>query len=259
MRIMRMPAVVAMVASVAGALLAGCGASAGAGAGAPGSRTLTVLAAASLTESFAALERRFEAEHPGVDVRLSLEGSRALAQQIVNGARAEVFASADEATMRTVVDAGLAGPTTVFATNRLAIAVPAGNPMGITTLADLADPKLTVVVCAPQVPCGAAARQVQAAARVTLIPASEEQDVKAVLTKVRAGEADAGLVYVTDIASAGGTVTGVDIPEAGQAVNRYPIATLRDATHPDLAAAFVALVLGPAGRAELAKVGFGVP
>jgi molybdate transport system substrate-binding protein len=257
MRSVRLSAVLATVAAVAGAVLAGCGGSAGAGA--PGTRTLTVLAAASLTEPFAALQSRFEAEHPDVEVRISLQGSSALAQQIVNGARAEVFASADQATMSRVVDAGLAGPTTVFATNRLVIAVPAGNPAGIATLADLADPDLTVVVCAAQVPCGAAARQVQAAARVTLAPASEEQDVKAVLTKVRAGEADAGLVYVTDIASAGGTVTGVDIPEAWQAVNRYSIAALRDATHPDLAGAFVALVLGPAGRTELTRVGFGVP
>jgi molybdate transport system substrate-binding protein len=255
MRSVRVSAVLATVAAVAGAMLAGCGAS----AGAQGTRTLTVLAAASLTEPFAALQSRFEAEHPGVDVRISLQGSSALAQQIVNGARAEVFASADQATMSRVVDAELAGPATVFATNRLVIAVPAGNPAGIATLADLADPDLTVVACGARVPCGAAARQVQAAARVTLEPASEEQDVKAVLTKVRAGEADAGLVYVTDIASAGGAVTGVDIPEAWQAVNRYSIAALRDATHPDLADAFVALVRGPAGRTELTRAGFGVP
>jgi molybdate transport system substrate-binding protein len=236
--------------------VAGCGSSSGATLE---QRTLTVLAAASLTESFGALEKRFEAEHAGVDVKISFQGSSALAQQIVNGGRADVFASADETTMKKVTDAGLAGSPEIFATNQLAIAVAPGNPKKIASLADVAKDGTVVVSCAPQVPCGSATAKVTAAAGVTLRPRSEEQDVKAVLTKVSAGEADAGLVYVTDINSAGGKVAGVDFPEAAKAVNRYPIVVLKDAPQAELAGEFVALVRGEAGRAELTKVGFKVP
>jgi molybdate transport system substrate-binding protein len=237
--------------------VAGCGSSSGATLE---QRTLTVLAAASLTESFGALEKKFEAEHAGVDVKISFQGSSALAQQIVNGAQADVFASADEANMKKVTDAGLAaGTPEIFATNQLTIAVPPGNPKKITSLADLAKDGVIVVVCAPQVPCGAAAQQVEQAAGVTVRPKSEEQDVKAVLTKVSAGEADAGLVYLTDVNSAAGKVTGVDFPEAAKAINKYPIAVVKDAPQAELAKAFVELVRGEAGRAELTKVGFRVP
>lgn len=249
-----------LAAVLALAAVAGCGT----GAGEPGAgRTLTVFAAASLTEVFGELERRFEADHAGVDVRLSYQGSSAIAQQLINGAVADVFASADERTMSTVADAGLVrGQPVVFATNRLTIAVPNGNPAGIRSLADLADPArddLAVVVCAPQVPCGAATERVLRASGVPLRPVSEEQDVKAVLTKVLAGEADAGLVYVTDVRAAAGEVTAVDFPESGQAVNSYPIATLADAAEPELAREFVALVRGEFGRERLTEAGFGVP
>lgn len=258
MRARRASAMVVLAVTVAGLISAGCGLSANAGG--PGSTQVTVLAAASLTESFAALERRFETGHAGVDVRISYQGSATLAQQVLNGARADVFASADEATMTLVTGAALtSGPATVFATNHLAIAVAPGNPRRVTSLADLDDPTMTVVVCAPRVPCGAATRQIQQAVGVVLTPASEEPDVKAVLTKVRSGEADAGLVYATDIVAAGGAVTGVDLAEARNAPNRYAIATLRDAGHADVARAFVELVLGPTGREELARVGFGAP
>lgn len=239
---------------VVGVTLAGCGSS-----GAANERTLTVLAAASLTESFGALEKRFEADHPGVDVKLDFQGSATLAQQIANGSPADVFASADEQNMRNVTDAGLAGSPELFATNRLTIAVPAGNPAGIASFADLAKDGVVVVVCAPQVPCGAATEKVERAAGITLRPVSEEQDVKSVLNKVRAGEADAGVVYVTDVNAAGDQVTGVAFPEAAQAVNAYPIAVLADAPEPDLAREFVELVRGAAGRQELTDAGFGVP
>lgn len=223
-------------------------------------RTLTVLAAASLTESFGALEKRFEADHDGVDVKLSFAGSSALAQQITNGSEVDVFASADEKNMKKVTDAGLAdGTQEIFATNKLMIAVPAGNPAKIASFADLAKQGLTVVVCAPQVPCGAATEKVEQATGVTLAPASEEQDVKSVLNKVQAGEADAGLVYVTDVNSAGDKVDGVEFAEADKAINKYPIAVVAGAPEPDLAREFVELVAGEAGRQELAKVGFGVP
>ncbi|MEU6645296.1 molybdate ABC transporter substrate-binding protein [Saccharomonospora sp. NPDC046836] len=246
-----LPAVLAAVL-----LASACG---GTSAG-DGSRTLNVYAAASLTESFGVLERRFEDEHPGVDVRLNLAGSSQLAQQIGEGAPADVFASADEKNMQKVADAGgVAGQAQDFATNKLTIAVAPGNPAQITGFQDLTRDGLTVVVCAPQVPCGAATERVEQATGVTLRPASEEQDVKSVLTKVQAGEADAGLVYVTDVTSAGDKVAGVEFPEADQAVNRYPIAVLAHAPQPDLARAFRDLVLGQAGRQELSRVGFGAP
>jgi molybdate transport system substrate-binding protein len=244
------------VLAVAGLLAAGCG---GPG-GADGGRTLTVFAAASLTDVFTALAEEFEADHPGVDVRTSFAGSSALVQQIANGAAADVFAAADEENMAKVTGAGLAaGTPEVFATNRLQIAVPPGNPAGITSFADLAADGVVVVVCAPQVPCGAATVEVQGSAGVALRPVSEEQDVRSVLGKVRAGEADAGLVYVTDVRSAGGAVTGIAFPEAVDAVNSYPIAVLADAPQPGLAEEFVALVRGAGGRAALDKAGFGVP
>ncbi|GAB1515751.1 molybdate ABC transporter substrate-binding protein [Actinophytocola sp. KF-1] len=245
-----------------GLLVAGCSSS---GAGASGetgteARTLTVLAAASLTDSFTALEKKFEADHPGVDVKISFAGSSALVQQITNGAPADVFASADEKNMAKVTDAGLAdGTPEVFATNRLTIAVPPDNPAGIASFADLAKDGVVVVVCAPQVPCGAATEKVEQAAGVTIRPVSEEQDVKSVLNKVQTGEADAGLVYVTDVNSAGDKVKGIAFPESEDAVNSYPITVLKDAPRADLAKEFVDLVTGDVGKAELEKVGFVVP
>jgi molybdate transport system substrate-binding protein len=248
-------------------LLAGCGggsqpagstpASAPASASAE-SGTLTVLAAASLTETFTALEKQFEAAHPGVDVKLSYAGSSDLAQQIVNGAPADVFAAASDATMKTVTDAGMAaGPPTVFATNVLQIGTAPGNPKGIASFADLAKPDLKVVVCAPQVPCGAAAEKIEKATGVTLSPVSEEADVKSTVGKVTSGDADAGLVYVTDVASARSSVQGVDFPEANQATTNYPIAVLTDAPQAQLAQQFVDLVTGDEGQQALKTAGFG--
>ncbi|MBC6447197.1 molybdate ABC transporter substrate-binding protein [Actinokineospora xionganensis] len=231
---------------LAAALLAGCGTGAG-----PAETTVTVFAAASLTESFTALEKGFETDNPGVDVRLNFAGSSALAQQIANGADADVFAAADETTIARVAD-HLENPA-VFATNHLTIAVPRGNPARITGLADLTRPGVTVVVCAPQVPCGAATRKVAPGLR----PASEEQDVKAVLTKVAAGEADAGLVYVTDARS--GKVDAIDFPESAAAVNNYPIALTKQAPNAPLARRFVDLVLSSTGQNELVRAGFGKP
>jgi len=249
-----------------GLLLAGCGssdtrASDQTGTTAPPeARTLTVLAAASLTDAFTALEKKFEADHPGVDVQLSFDGSSALVQQITNGAPADVFASADENNMKKVTDAGLAdGTPEIFATNQLMIAAPPDNPAKIASFADLAKDGVVVVVCAPQVPCGAATEKVEQATGVTLKPVSEEQNVKAVLTKVRSGDADAGVVYVTDVNSAGDKVKGIEFPESAQAINSYPIAALKDAPQAGLAKEFVELVRGAAGKAELTRVGFVVP
>ncbi|WP_298181097.1 molybdate ABC transporter substrate-binding protein [Saccharomonospora sp.] len=225
---------------------------------ASGDRVLTVFAAASLTDVLPELERRFEKTHEDVDVRLHFAGSAQLAQQIAEGAPADVFAAADAETMaRLDRDDLLDGPATPFATNTLTIAVPEGNPAGVTGLADLADPALTVVVCAPSVPCGAATRHVERLAGVTLRPASEEADVRSVLTKVETGEADAGLVYVTDVAAASRGVEQVRFPEAAEAVNTYPVGIPVDAAHKDLARQFRDLLLSDEGRRLLKEAGFG--
>lgn len=251
-------AAVAVTATVL-ALLAGCGGGGDTGSGAP-PRTLTVFAAASLTGTFTELEKRFERANPGTDVTFNFAGSSALAQQIVQGAPTDVFASADETNMRKVTGPGLtAGEPAVFATNTLQIATAPGNPMRIASLRDLTRPGLRTVLCAPQVPCGAAAEKVERAAGVSLRPVSEEQDVKAVLNKVGTGNADAGLVYRTDVAAARGQVQGVDIAQAGEAVNRYPIAALTGSRDPELAGQWVRFVTGEQGGQVLTAAGFGTP
>jgi len=221
--------------------------------------TLTVFAAASLSQTFEELATTFEDQHPDVDVRLSFDGSSGLVEQIQGGAPADVFASADTDTMQTLVDDGLADDPRVFARNTLEIAVPPGNPAGVTGLADLAAPGLRLVTCAPEVPCGAATQQVAARAGVRLSPVSEEQSVTDVLGKVRSGEADAGLVYVTDVRAAGDDVEGVAVPEAAEVVNDYPIATISDSPHADLAAAYVDFVLSDEAQQVLTGAGFRAP
>lgn len=253
----------AVAALVLAAGLAGCaGSSAPAGSAGTSSddaaTTLTVFAAASLKSSFTELAETFEAQHPGTRVSLSFAGSSDLATQINQGAPADVFASADTKNMDKVTLAGLAeGEPRVFATNTLAIAVPAGNPARVTGFQDLARDGLRLVTCAKQVPCGAAAATVADKAGVTLRPVSEENAVTDVLGKVTSGEADAGLVYVTDVKSAGGRVDSIPFPEAGAAVNSYPIAALSGAKNQEAAKAFINLVLGSDGQQVLAKAGFG--
>jgi molybdate transport system substrate-binding protein len=257
---LRRPGSATVLAAAAALLLAGCGGG-GAAAGAPaGTRTLTVSAASSLTDVFGTLEPVFEAAHPGVDVVYNFGGSSDLAAQIVNGAPADVFASANRTPMTTVADAGLvAGEPAVVVTNRLQIAVAPGNPEGVRGFADLAAPGLTLVVCAPAVPCGAATEQVERVTGVTLSPVSEAENVRDVLSQVATGNADAGLVYVTDVASAGGEVEGVAFPESSAAVNEYPVAALTGAPQPEAAAEFVAFVQGAEARAVFEAAGFGTP
>ncbi|TDQ04547.1 molybdate ABC transporter substrate-binding protein [Labedaea rhizosphaerae] len=251
----KLTAVLAAVAFAAGA----CTSSDAAQSGRTGGQ-LIVLAAASLTESFGRLEKQFEAAHPGVDVKISFGGSSALVQQIVNGAPADVFASADQKNMDKLTQAGLNdGPPRVFAVNELEIAVAPGNPKKIASFADLAKDGTTVVVCAEQVPCGSATKKVEDATGTRLKPVSEEQDVKSVLNKVTSGEADAGLVYVTDVNSARGKVDGVAFPEAGKALNDYPIVAVKDAPQAALAREFVDFVLGDQGKAALTGAGFRLP
>lgn len=238
-----------------GLLAAGCSANSAAGPS-----ELTVFAASSLTGALNRLGRDFEEAHPGTTIRFDFAGSSDLAAQLEHGAQADVFASADQVTMDRVVSEGLvAGRPVVFATNTMMIAVPPGNPGDIGGVADLGRPGVKVVVCAPAVPCGAATEKVEANTGVDLHPVSEEASVTDVLGKVVAGEADAGVVYVTDVKTAGDTVEGVPIPLRQNAVNTYPIAVM--SASPAFAAAqeFQAFVVGPEGRKTLVAAGFGAP
>jgi len=239
--------------AAAAALLPACAGE----AGPPG--TVTVFAAASLTGSFAKIGAAFEAANPRLAVRFNFGGSSALAQQIVSGAPADVFAAASPDTMQTVVDAGDAMAPQVFARNRLVIAVPPTNPGKVSQLADFADPDLTIALCAEQVPCGAAAAKVFSAAKITPVPDTFEQDVKAALSKVQLGEVDAALVYRTDVLASGGKVESIAFPEADQAVNDYPVAALSSAPNAAAAESFVAYVLSPEGQRVLADAGFDRP
>jgi molybdate transport system substrate-binding protein len=255
----RRSARVAVAATLAVGALVGCGGgSDDAASGSTGpSGKIVVLAASSLTESFTALGKAFEAEHPGTTVSFSFAASTELATQIEQGAPADVFASASPATMAQVSDA-VVKPVT-FARNTLEIAVPAGNPAKVTGLADFAKKDLTIALCAPEVPCGAAADKVFAAAKVTPEPDTLEADVKATLAKVTLGEVDAALVYKTDVIAAGDKVEGIDFPEAAGAVNDYPIAVLADARKPATAQAFVDLVMSAGGQKVLSEAGFQLP
>ncbi len=219
--------------------------------------TVTVFAAASLTSTFAEIAEEFESTHDGVRVDLVLAGSSDLVAQIQEGAPADVFASADETNMEKLTTDDLQGAEPVaFASNTLQIVVPPGNPAGIETFQDLAQAGLNLVTCAPEVPCGAAAQAVAASAGVTLAPVSEEQSVTDVLAKVTSGEADAGLVYVTDVIAAGDQVTGITFPESSAAANVYPIATVAGSDAAGLAQELVDLVLSATGQRILQDAGF---
>jgi molybdate transport system substrate-binding protein len=221
---------------------------------------LTVYAAASLTKTFEEIGAEFEKQHDGVNVEFSFGGSSDLVAQIQEGAPADVFASADTANMDKLTAEDLqADDPQAFASNTLEIATPPDNPAGITSFADLAKDGVQVVVCAPEVPCGAATVKAEEATGVTLQPVSEEQSVTDVLAKVTSGEADAGLVYVTDVTGAGDAVTGVPFPESSDIVNTYPIVALKDSDHLDHAQAFVEFVLGDTGQSILEEAGFAQP
>ncbi len=221
------------------------------------SGTVNVFAAASLTTAFQAIGIAFEQAHPALKVQFNFGGSSTLVQQIQQGAPADVFASADEANMQRLVEsAAVAGAPTVFARNRLQIVAPAGNPKHIATLADLARPGLTIALCGPTVPCGRYAAEAFGKTGVTVPAASQELDVKAVLSKVVMGEADAGIVYETDVRAAGSTAEGVDIPASSNVIARYPIATVKNAPNAAGAALFVEFVLSIEGQQLLERFGF---
>lgn len=253
----------AAVVAVAAVTVAGCGAveqnQPSSFSTEPDSTPVTVFAAASLNEAFTEIGQKFEASHPGTGVQFNFAGSSTLARQLQRGAPADVFASANQEQMRNVVDAGLVTEAVEFAGNKLRIVTPAGNPADIDGLKDFAAGEKTIALCAEQVPCGSAAREAFAAAGVKPAPDTLEQDVKAVLTKVSLGEADAGLVYVTDVAAAGDDVEGFDFPASDAAVNDYHIAVLKQAPNQQGAAAFVDYVQSPQGQRILAEYGFMVP
>ncbi|MFJ6150586.1 molybdate ABC transporter substrate-binding protein [Micromonospora profundi] len=256
--------VVALLVAVAGLAMTGCGNSGdpalGGSADGRVTGTVTVFAAASLTESFTRLGADFEAANPGTTVTFNFAGSSALANQVNQGAPADVFASAAPRNMTTVAEAGNADGTPVtFARNQLVIAVPAGNPKALTGLADLTRRGVKVALCADQVPCGAAARSALDAAGVALTPVTLERDVRGALAKVKLGEVDAALVYRTDARAASADVTGVEFPESARAVNDYPIVALKDAPNPAGARAFVAYVRSAPAQVVLAGAGFQSP
>src|SRR6185295_1979080 len=222
--------------------------------------SITVFAGSSLTDAFKKAGDQLKVKNPGTDFVFNFGSSSTLATQIINGAPADVFASADEANMQKIDDAKLTeSAPAIFVSNRLQIAVAAGNPKRITGLADLAKPGLIVVLAAPTVPAGKYALEALQKAGVTVKPASQEDDVRAVLNKVTLGEADAGIVYVTDVKSAGAKVAGVDIPEQHQVVARYPIAVVKEAKNPRLAKAYVDYLLSDDGQRLLAEFGFSKP
>lgn len=219
---------------------------------------LTIFAASSLTESFGQLERAYEKDHSGVDVVISYGSSTQLADQVAQGAPADVIATADADSVSKVEDAGLleAAPKQ-FTSNTLSIVTPADNPADVTSIDDLNG--VDFVACDPAAPCGAAAEELLSKAGVTNDPVSLEADVKSVLSKVTLGEADAGIVYVTDAIAAKNKVTAVDIPPELNVVNPYFVAAVKDSAEPQLAADWIALVLSQAGQGVLADAGFGVP
>lgn len=266
MRARRLRTTLAALTALAVVGLSGCGggddttspSSGTSGAGVSGA--VTVFAAASLTESFTTIGKDFEAANPGVKVTFSFAGSSALATQINQGAPADVFASAAPTNMKVVTDAGSGdGTPTTFVRNQLVIAVPKGNPNGVTGLADLTKPDAKVALCAEQVPCGAAAKKALAAASVKVTPVTLEQDVKAALAKVKLGEVDAALVYRTDAKAAAADVDGIEFPESAGAINDYPIVVLKNAPNKTAAQAFVAYVLADTGKSVLTAAGFQAP
>jgi molybdate transport system substrate-binding protein len=247
----------------AATVAAGCGSSTGGSASPSPSRSaskltgpLAVLAAASLTEAFTDAGKALEAKNPGLAITDSFAGSQQLVSQIQSGAPADVVATADQASMSTLATAGLVDTPTVFAHNTLEIVVAPGNPKGVKGLADLARPDLIVVLEDPSVPAGKFARQALQKAAITVNPKSLELDVKSELQKVVMGEADAGIVYVTDVTAAGSKVTGVPIPDDQNVIATYPIAVVKASRHPAAARAFVDEIVSGNGQKALRARGF---
>ena len=219
-----------------------------------------MFAASSLTQAFTEIGAAFEADNPNTSVIFTFAGSGDLVTQIAEGAPADVFVSADETTMKKLMDAGEnAGEPVSIARNRMEIVIEKGNPKGIEGVADLAKPGLIVVLCADTVPCGKNAAAVLANAAVNVTPQSFEDKVKGVVTKVSAGEADAGIVFVTDVQTASEAADGVEIPDDINVINEYPVVVTKEASNPEAAQAFIDYVGGNSGQAILARYGFLAP
>ncbi len=253
-----------IAAGLAAVAVAGCSSSSssstpGASSSTPATGTITVFAAASLTEAFTQLGKQFEAAHKGDTVKFSFGPSSGLEAQITSGAPADVFASASTTNMQGVVSAGDASSPQNFAKNTMEVAVPPNNPAKVTSVNDLAKKSVKVALCQPQVPCGVVAAEVFKNAGITVKPVTLQPDVKSVLTQVETDNVDAGMVYVTDVMAAGSKVNGVTIPAGEDASTLYPIATIGSSTHKSIAQAFVAYVLSPAGQQVLTAAGFEKP
>jgi molybdate transport system substrate-binding protein len=246
-----------LLAAVGIVVLAGCSNSGPTAPDGEVTGTVTVLAAASLTGPLDEVAAAFMTAHPDFEIVISYGGSSALAQQIVEGPPVDVFFAANEATMQTVVDAGRASGSTVVLTNTLEIAVPSGNPAGVTGIDDFANPALLIALCDPAVPCGSAAVELLDLVGVTASVDTLEEDVRAALAKVALGEVDAALVYRTDVRAAGDAVEGVEVPEAFRVINRYPVALLADAPNSAAAQAFIDYLLSIGGTDVFATAGFG--
>jgi molybdate transport system substrate-binding protein len=256
----RIAAAAALVVGIA----SGCGssndASSASSSTSAGGGKLIVFAAASLKSSFTEIGEQFKTANPGSDVEFSFAGSSDLVTQLTQGAPADVFASADAKNMDKATQAGLLlGSPVNFASNTLTIVTAPGNPKKVASFKDLTQPGLSVVVCAPQVPCGSATEKVEKATGLTLNPVSEESQVTDVLGKVTSGQADAGLVYVTDAKGAADKVAEVNFAESADAVNTYPVAVLKQSKNADLAGKFVDLITGEAGQKVLKAAGFAKP
>ncbi|MFF5971081.1 molybdate ABC transporter substrate-binding protein [Streptomyces sp. NPDC012769] len=233
------------------------GSTASGSAGAAPAADLTVLAAASLTDVFKTAGAAYEKAHPGTKIRFSFAGSQELVAQVSQGSPADVLVTADTKSMDKV-EADTSTPA-IIAKNRLVIATGEGNPHKVAGLEDLADTKLKVVLAAPEVPAGKYSRQILDAQKITVKPVSQEPNVRAVLSKVELGEADAGLVYKTDAESAKDKVDAVEIPDVQNAIAKYPAATLKESKNAEAAAAFVAWLSSPEGQKILQDAGFQKP
>jgi molybdate transport system substrate-binding protein len=247
--------VAAVIAVLSNAALAACSSSKQGDTGEMTGR-IQVFAAASLTEVFTDLGRQFEKNHPGTKVVFQFAASSALATNINEGARADVFASAAPSNMQSVVDAGNASDPKTFAKNQMEIAVPPDNPGKVDSLDDLAKSGVKVALCQPQVPCGKTALQVFSHAKITVKPTTEQPDVKSTLQQVENDAVDAGVVYRTDIKSAGPKVKGVEIPTDVNASTAYPIAMVKSSTNKTTTQAWVDFVLSRTGQSALTAAGF---
>src|SRR6266568_7135981 len=232
-----------IAAGLAAVAVAGCSSSSssstpGAGSATPATGTITVFAAASLTEAFTQLGKQFEAAHKGDTVKFSFGPSSGLEAQITSGAPADVFASASPKNMQDVVSAGDASGPQNFAKNTMEVAVPPNNPAKVTSVSDLAKKSVKVALCQPQVPCGVVSAEVFKNVGITVKPVTLQPDVKSVLSQVELGSVDAGMVYVTDVLAAGSKVMGVKISASDNASTEYPIATINSSKHKSEAQAF---------------------